>query len=137
MRNSVLFPATFERSSAHFPKRRNWNYLWQNPSVNISEREDQYLIELAAPGLAKEDFELKVEKDLLTVSSKKEVSSESSENNFTRREFNFTSFSRSFHLPEEVDNNNIKATYSDGILKIELPKNVELIKNKVKTIEIA
>jgi len=137
MRNNVFFPTAFDKAFTRHPKRYDWNQFVQNPSVNISESDDQFLIELAAPGLSKEDFELKIEKDLLTVSSKKEESSEEKDGKFTRREFNFTSFTRSFHLPEIVDNDAIKASYSEGILKIQLPKNVELIKEKVKTIEIA
>ncbi len=95
------------------------------PSVNISESADDFKIELAAPGLAKGDFDINVEKNTLTISAKKEVSNEVNEEKFTRKEFSYSSFSRSFQLPEGVESNAIEANYENGILGVVLPKKEE------------
>lgn len=95
------------------------------PSVNISESADDFKIELAAPGLHKEDFDLNIEKQMLTISVKKENSNEISDEKFARKEFNYASFSRSFQLPEGVKSNAITANYESGILGIILPKKEE------------
>ncbi len=102
------------------------------PAVNIKESENNFEIDLAAPGLKKEDFQIKLEKNILTISSKKEVEKNENEPNFMRKEFSFGSFCRSFSLPESVDSENIKASHENGILKLELPK---FDKAKVKAIK--
>lgn len=105
------------------------------PAVNVSEDKDQYHVELAAPGLQKEDFNLNVEDDVLTISVEKKEEKDEKENGYTRREFNYSSFTRSFTLPETVDTENIKAVYNDGILGIDIPKKEEeKSKNRVITI---
>ena len=90
------------------------------------ESDDNFKIEVAAPGLEKKDFNLSVEKEQLFIESSKEeskeVKEEVKEEKFTRREFNYTSFKRSFHLPENVDVNKIGAKYENGVLNITLPK---------------
>lgn len=107
-----------------------------NPAVNIVETDEYFRVELAAPGLEKEDFNIQVEKDTLNIEAKKEVKEATTTEKFTRREFNYTSFKRSFHLPEQVQLENIGATYEDGILKVVLPKEVEAEDNSIKTIDI-
>lgn len=144
MRNNVFFPTLMDRSlSPLFDElfQSPWNGsknkpLFSMPSVNIAEHDGNFEIEVAAPGLDKNDFELKVENDVLTVSVNKEKSEEVKEDKYTRKEFNYTSFKRSFHLSNEIKSTDITANYADGILRISLPKNEEVIKNKVKTIEI-
>jgi HSP20 family protein len=103
------------------------------PAVNIRENEKSYEIGVAAPGLNKEDLNVSLDKDVLTISSKKEMKKESDEKNFMRREFGFSSFCRSFSIPESVDEEAIKATYKNGVLTVELPKLAEdkLKSNKV------
>ena len=103
--------------------------------ANVRERDTGFVIELAAPGLTKEDFQLSVEKNLLTI--KAEVKSENEENTdkYTRREFNYRSFNRSFRLPKSVLAENIEATYEDGVLKLLLPKREEAVQ-VVKEIEV-
>lgn len=101
-----------------------------NPSVNVIESEDNFKIEVAAPGLEKKDFNLGIEKDHLIIESSKKTEEEVKEEKFTRREFNYTSFKRSFYLPENVDAEKIKANYKDGVLNITLPK---VKKDKVET----
>lgn len=95
------------------------------PSVNISESTNEFKIELAVPGLQKEDFNINVEKNTLAISAKKEVSDEINEEKFTRKEFGYSSFSRSFQLPEGVESNAIEANYEHGILEVLLPKKEE------------
>jgi HSP20 family protein len=107
------------------------------PAVNIKENENGYSIEVAAPGLNKEDFNIKLEKDVLTVSSENENNKEESKDNFTRREFAFKTFSRSFSIPETIDQNKIKAYHNNGILSLELPKLDEAKVKKAKTINIS
>ncbi len=110
--------------------------LLSNPSVNVIEKDDQFRIELAAPGLEKENFQLKVEKGYLKVSANKEQKQEIEGEKFTRREFNFASFSRSFQLPESVDAEKIVANYEKGVLTVSLPKKAEAQVEKARLIEI-
>lgn len=98
------------------------DFVSDSPSVNITENETQHNIILAAPGLDKSDFVIKVEKDQLLVSTNKELVANKKDSAFLRREFSYSSFKRSFHLPETIDRENISATYIDGILKITIAK---------------
>ena len=95
------------------------------PAVNIQEDEKHFLLELAVPGLKKDDFKIDLENQVLTISSEIKEETEETENNYTRREFVYNSFSRSFTLPKSIVAEKIKADYKDGILKISLPKNKE------------
>ncbi len=93
------------------------------PSVNISENQKEFAIELAAPGLEKNDFQIELNKNILTVSSKVQKEKSETKNDFVRREFNFSSFSRSFQLPKNSINiDEINAEYKSGILTINVPK---------------
>jgi HSP20 family protein len=106
------------------------------PAVNVTELENQFKIELAAPGLEKGDFNIKVEEDQLTISAeqKHETEEKKEDGKFLRREFSFASFSRSFRLPENVDADNISANYNNGVLVLELPKAEPV--NNTRVIEI-
>ncbi len=95
------------------------------PAVNIVERKDDYLVSMAAPGLKKEDFKIDVEGDLLAVRSEKEEENEEKDEKYTRREYSYSSFERSFTLPDEVNKDKIDAHYQDGVLKLVLPKKEE------------
>jgi len=107
------------------------------PSVNITESSDTFTIELAAPGLDKKDFNIFVEKDQLVISASNEVKNEDREElKWTRKEFNYTTFKRSFHLTDAVDAENINAEYNKGILTLVLPKKEEIKVKAPKTIEI-
>ena len=93
------------------------------PSVNISDEDKKYVIEVAAPGLEKSDFNIDIEDDVITISSNKESKTEDGDGkNWTRREFKSSSFQRSFNLPDNVNIDEIKATHKNGILSIDLPK---------------
>ncbi len=107
------------------------------PAVNIKEDDDNYEIEVAAPGLNKDDFKLSLENDVLTISSEKETNSETNENDYKRREFRYSSFKRSFSLPEnKVNGDKVNAKYTDGVLRITLPKKEEAKPKPVRTIKI-
>lgn len=92
------------------------------PAVNIRETEKEFLIEMAAPGMTKKDFEISIENGILMISAEKETEREEKEENYTRREFNYSNFVRSFTLPENVNDEKIAAHYEDGILKLTLMK---------------
>jgi len=106
------------------------------PAANIKENENEFQIELAIPGKKKEDFTIDVKENLLTISSETKTTKEEPEKNFTRKEFNYESFKRSFKLPVISDPENISATYLDGILKISIPKK-ESKKELVKSIAVS
>jgi HSP20 family protein len=95
------------------------------PPVNVKEGKDSFNIELAAPGRSKGDFNIKLEKNLLTISSNVENKTEETGEKWTRKEFSFASFSRTFNLPESADGANVTAEYTDGILKVAIPKKEE------------
>lgn len=107
------------------------------PAVNVVENEDNFRIELAAPGLTRGDFKVNVHEDVLMISSENKSESEEQKENYTRREFNYTAFKRSFNLPETVDCDNITATYNEGILNVNLPKKEEAKPKEPKFIEVA
>ena len=92
------------------------------PSANISETPKAYVLELAAPGLKRDDFKLEVENHALTVSAEKQEEKKEKKNGYSRKEYSFDSFSRSFTLPDSVKESDISASYADGILKITIPK---------------
>jgi HSP20 family protein len=106
------------------------------PAVNISELPEGYRLEVAAPGLNKDDFNLSVEKNLLTISVNKESRHDGETNRFTRKEYSFNSFSRTFQVPETADTEKITAKYENGILEILVPMKVEQKDKAVKTITI-
>lgn len=92
------------------------------PAVNIAETENSYAILLAVPGLKKEDIKISVDGTVLTISSEKEEEQQTNKDKWARKEYNYSSFSRSFNLPEEINQEKIEASYTDGVLKIELPR---------------
>jgi len=92
------------------------------PAVNLKESDNGYEIHLAAPGLKKEDFKISLEDKVMTISSEKSSETEASEDEFTRKEYSYSSFSRSFTLPENIDIENIDAKYENGELRVNLPK---------------
>lgn len=117
------FPATWKDSSLHFPP------------VNIHETKEAYHVELSAPGLSKEDFQVKVEEGLLTISFEKKEDTKAEDYKTVRREFVQRSFKRSFSVEDQVDVDNIQAKYEQGVLKLHLPKK-EQAKASAKQINI-
>ncbi|GGA82248.1 Hsp20/alpha crystallin family protein [Puia dinghuensis] len=106
------------------------------PAVNIVERQDHYEISLAAPGMKKDDFNVDVEGNLLTISAESSQQKQDSNERHTRREFSFTSFSRAFTMPEGVVKDKIDASYENGLLKLTLPKTEEAKKMASKHINV-
>ncbi len=108
------------------------------PSVNITENDDAFLLELAAPGLTKDDFNITLNNDQLEISVSQENKAEQKEEGqWYRKEFNFTSFKRSFHVNNTIDTESIIAEYLNGILTLTLPKKEEAKPKAPKTIAIA
>ena len=104
--------------------------------VNIREGKDSYHIELAAPGLKREDFSIEVHGNIITISSEQKDEKKEEKENYTRKEFSYSSFKRSFTLPETVNQDKINAKYEDGLLILDLPKKEEDKKNGPKKISI-
>jgi HSP20 family protein len=95
------------------------------PAVNIAETENKFHIELAVPGLKKEDFKINLDKNVLTVSADKKAEATEEGKKYSKREYTYSSFTRSFTLPETADQTNIEAEYTDGILKLNVAKKEE------------
>ena len=114
----------------------DWVKKQSVPAVNVRESDNGFEIEVAAPGLTKKDFNITVDNRVLTISSEKADEKEMKEKEYTRREFSYTSFSRSFTLPENVTEENINALYEDGILKLQLSKKALPKEMTKKAIEV-
>jgi HSP20 family protein len=97
----------------------------RTPAVNISETDNQFEVELAVPGLSKEDIKINLDKNVLSVSADKKTETVDENKKFTKREYSFDSFSRSFNLPESADQSKIEADYTAGILKLTIAKKEE------------
>jgi HSP20 family protein len=106
------------------------------PPVNIKETDNAYTVELMAAGLKKEDFNIELDNELLTISSEVKTENNTEEGKFTKREFSYSSFKRSFTLPETVKGEDITASYENGILRIALPKKEEALPKPKRVIEI-
>lgn len=107
------------------------------PSVNIKESNESFLVELAAPGFEKGDFKIELNRNVLTVSSEKKIENETRDDEqFTRREFSYQSFSRSFTLPNIADNEKIEARYENGILSVNIPKKQEIVAKMHRMIDV-
>ncbi len=113
-----------------------WGRAMNVPAVNIIENKNEYLVSLAVPGLKREDFNIDVDGNMLTISSEKEENKEEKDKSFTRKEYNYSSFSRCFTLPEEINKEKIEAKYEDGVLKIALPRKEEAKKPAAKHIAV-
>lgn len=109
---------------------------YNRPSANIIDSEKDFSIELAVPGMSKEDFNINLENEILSISVEKKETEDKEDKNFTRREFRYDGFSRSFNLPEIVNQEKIKADYKNGVLNIVLPKGDEA-KIKGRNIKIS
>ena len=142
-RNNVLFPALMNDifspdwfgglESLNTEKTsRNVNV----PAVNIKENDENFELELSVPGFEKDDFNIEVDDNVLTISSEVKSENETKEDTYTRREFSFSSFKRVFTLPETIDDGKINANYENGILRLSLPKKEEALPKPKRLIEI-
>ena len=115
----------------------NFNTGITLPKVNIKETSDAYIVEMAVPGLKKSDFHLDLDNQVLSISTETKEENEHQDENYTRREFGYSSFKRTFNLPESVNDEKINANYKDGILSILLPKKEEAKQKPPRTIKIS
>lgn len=141
-KNDNYFPTFFDRFWNN--DLMDWNltnFSESNsslPAVNVKETNDEYCIEVAAPGMTKDDFKINLHNNVLTVSSEKKEEKNEEKENYTRKEFSYQSFQRSFTVPENnVKSDAIEAAYSDGILKITLPKREEVKPKPLREIKIS
>jgi HSP20 family protein len=141
-RNNVWFPTIFDdifnENRLDVPNYENFSI----PAVNIKENLANFALEIAVPGLKKEDFSIEVEDNVLKISAevkneKEEGKKEDEQIKFTRKEFNYSSFKRSFTLPETVEVDTINATYNNGLLLVTIPKKKEEQKEIKRMVEIS
>jgi HSP20 family protein len=131
-----VFDDFFKPWNEWFDNGGFWGRVSNLPAVNITEQKDHYEVSLAAPGLKKDDFKIDVDGNMLSISSEKEETKEEKDKKYTRKEYSYSSFSRSFTLPEEINKEKIEASYSDGVLKISLPRKEEAKKSSATQIAV-
>ncbi len=137
-RNSnLIFPAFLDEIF-----KPDWNGGIQNfnttiPAVKIKESETDFKLELFAPGLKKEDFNIEIDQRTLSISSEKKERTEENNEKYSRKEYSFSSFKRTFNLPETVNFDAIEANYESGILNLRLPKREDALPKPKRMIEIA
>ena len=116
--------------------KSNESLSFSLPKVNIKENAEAFTVELAVPGFKKSDFKLHLDNDVLSISTETKDEKEHKEDNYTRREFGYSSFKRTFTLPDSVDDEAINASYKDGVLSILLAKKEEAKQRPVRSIKI-
>lgn len=135
-RNNLVFPDLMNEIF-----KPDWfggleNFSGTFPPVNILENDTSFELELSVPGRKKEDFNIEIDEQVLTISSEIKKEEEAKEDGYTRKEFSYSSFKRAFTLPETIDEEGIKASYDNGILKFTLPKKEESLPKPKRLIEI-
>ena len=130
-----LFNSLFEEFANFDKLDKNFNKFV--PAVNVAESDKDFTIEVSVPGFNKEDFNIRLDNDVLTISGEHKTEEEENKKNYTRKEFNYTSFERSFTLPETVNTDAIDAKYENGILNIILPKKEEAQVKPTKEIKVS
>lgn len=138
-KNGGSFPSVF---SDFFDNDRFFNNRWfenvsNMPAVNIKETDADFDVEFAAPGFKKTDFKVDIDNNVLTISAEKKDEKSEEGKRYTRKEFSYSSFSRSFTLPQSVNADKIDAKYNDGILKLSIPKKEEAKAKAKKEIKVA
>lgn len=136
VKNNALVPGFFNIMDKFLTEDFQGAMKAVQPAVNTIEKDDSYLLELVAPGLNKSDFNIAIEKDILTISYEKKEESTEEKDNYIRKEFSSSSFKRSFNLTEKVKADGISAKYENGILKVSIPK-TEVKVVETKSIEVA
>ena len=123
-----------------FPAWSRLNFASEDstlPAVNVKETNDDFRLEVAAPGLQKKDFNVSVENGVITIYGERKNQEERNDNGYTRKEFSYQSFQRSFNLPDSVDETKINAKYNDGILHLSLPKRHHSKTKQAKIIKVS
>jgi HSP20 family protein len=128
--NRLFFPRLFDLDDDFFGNGMS------TPPANVTESEKEYNVELSVPGMNREDLKIDVDAGVLSVSSEKEEERKSEEKDYHRKEFSYSSFKRTFTLPENANEENIKAKYENGMLKISIPKSEQSISKPKKEIKI-
>jgi len=136
-RSDVLFPSLMNEIF-----KPDWFGGLENdksnvPAVNIRENEIDFELELAVPGRKKEDFQIEINENVLTISTESKTEENVEKDNYTRREFAYSSFKRAFTLPKTIDEDSIKANYDNGILKFTLPKKAEALPKPKRMIALS
>lgn len=134
-----LFPATVDNFFAPWSEGWQRNNFFSHaaiPALNIVDDKDHYEVTVAAPGLEKSDFNIEIDNNVLTVSAASEKEHEGGKGKYRHREYNYSSFARSFTLPADVNVESIKASYSKGILSLDLPKTEKLNRTQGTKIEV-
>jgi len=121
----------------NFLDRQLFHQKLEEPALNIKETDDAFEVELAAPGYAKNDFEVTIDDGCLNIAAESSNSKEEKEDNYTRKEFSYNSFEKTLQLPDSVKDEDIKAKYKDGILSFNLLKKADAKNHKPKKVEIA
>ena len=133
-----IFNSFFDNNMLDWTSRNFSDTNTTLPSVNVKENAGEFLVEVAAPGFEKNEFNIELNNDVLTISSEKKIENETkSDERVTRKEFSYQSFSRSFTLPTVVERDKIKAKYENGILNIVIPKKEEAKAKPARQIEIS
>lgn len=156
MSNLVTVPrnGSLAKNKSNYPSRSSWfddfllgdfptlfssnfNTGMSLPKVNIKESADAFDVEMAVPGFKKSDFKINVDNFTLSISAEIEENKEDTDEGYTRREFGYSSFKRTFTLPETVNEDKINANYNEGVLKIHIPKKEEAKQKPARTIKIS
>jgi HSP20 family protein len=130
----AMFPG-FGHAFDNFLKM-DYNYGDSTPSVNVTENEQEYNLEYLVPGFKKEEIKVALEQNVLTVKAEKKTESSEEQKRYTRKEFSYSSFKRSFTLPDNIDVEKMVAKHEHGILNITIPKKIEVKQDTSKEIEI-
>lgn len=123
----MFLPGLFNEDFFRSPSAAN-EASSSKPAVNIREGEKSYTLELAVPGINKKDLKIEVNDDILNISMERSEENNEEESGYRRKEFNYSSFCRSFYLPEDTNRDKIEASYKDGVLSVELQKSGEQAK---------
>ena len=126
-KNEDFFPAFYEMMDG---------FLSTRPAVNIAKTDKNYQVEVAVPGLNKSDFTIRVENGILNISAEQEHAKTDKDEHYTRKEFSYRSFRRTFHLPDDADEQGIGATYENGLLKINIPLKAKATDHSARKITI-
>ena len=135
-RTSPWFPSLLEEFFTRDFRIEHPTRTFDVPSVNIIEKSEGFALDLVAPGKKREDFQVEVDNHVLTISTENQSTQESTDGDYSRREFSYDAFQRSFRLPKTVDTTKIKASYDNGLLHISIPKRKEAIPEPKKYVEI-
>lgn len=138
-KNKDLFPAFYEMMESFFKDEGDFfSSAWKStsPAVNVSKTEKAYQLEVAAPGLDKGDFKIEIEKGILSISAEQKSSKEEKKDQYTRKEFSYQSFVRTFQLPDDAQDQGVEAKYENGLLKINIPRKLNEESSTVKKITI-